>query len=447
MREEPHVLTVSELTRAVRATLEDDIGAVWVEGEISNYRKQASGHQYFTLKDAQSQVACVWFARSGLRLKQVVLSDGMHVQIRGVLTVYEARGQYQLNVQALQAAGAGLLQAKFEALKRKLEAEGLFDPERKRALPKSPTVIGLVTSPTGAALRDMLNIFARRAPWVRLVINPVRVQGQGAAEEIAKAVAEMNLLKELAVLPLDVLVVARGGGSIEDLWAFNEEIVARAIVASAIPVVSAVGHEIDFTIADFAADLRAATPSAAAELTVPDAEELRRYFAGRRNQLARAVAGPLLRERNRLTYLGRSASVQILLRRIREWEQRVDMTAEQMHRKVREERTAAQHRLATLATRLRRHLPDARLSLYRYPLTAMSGRLSNDVRSRLQEQKQRFQRAAGLLQALSPEATLARGFSVTTTADGRILRSITEAPPRTKIVTRLRDGSIASTVD
>jgi exodeoxyribonuclease VII large subunit len=172
---------------------------VWVEGEISNYRKQASGHQYFTLKDAQSQVACVWFARSGLRLKHVVLSDGMHVQIRGVLTVYEARGQYQLNVQALQAAGAGLLQAKFEALKRKLEAEGLFDPERKRALPKSPTVIGLVTSPTGAALRDMLNIFARRAPWVRLVINPVRVQGQGAAEENAKAVAEMNLLKELAV--------------------------------------------------------------------------------------------------------------------------------------------------------------------------------------------------------------------------------------------------------
>ncbi len=212
-------------------------------------------------------------------------------------------------------------------------------------------------------------------------------------------------------------------------------------------MVSAVGHEIDFTIADFAADLRAATPSAAAELTVPDAEELRRYFAGRRNQLARAVAGPLLRERNRLTYLGRSASVQILLRRIREWEQRVDMTAEQMHRKVREERTAAQHRLATLATRLRRHLPDARLSLYRYPLTAMAGRLSNDVRSRLQEQKQRFQRAAGLLQALSPEATLARGFSVTTTAGGRILRSITEAPPRTKIVTRLRDGSIASTVD
>ena len=447
IREEPRVLSVSELTRAARATLEAQIGTVWVEGEISNYRKQPSGHQYFTLKDAQSQLACVWFARGGLKLKQIALTDGMQVQVRGMLTVYEARGQYQLNVQAIQAAGAGLLQAKFEALKRKLEAEGLFDPARKRALPKFPAVIAIVTSPTGAALRDMLNILARRAPWVRVVISPVRVQGQGAAEEVAAALAELNELRERAVVVPDVIVIGRGGGSIEDLWAFNEEIVARAVVASAVPVVSAVGHEIDFTIADFAADLRAATPSAAAELMVPDGDELRRFIAGRRNQLHRALAGLLQREGNRLAYLARSASAQIPLRRIREWTQQVDMAGESLQRQARERRLAAERRLGELLTRLRQHLPDQRLSLYRYPLTAIVARLSQCARAQWLERRQRFLRVEGLLKALSPEATLARGYSVTSTVDGRILRSIKGARPQAKIVTRLRDGSITSIVE
>ena len=348
VREEPRVLTVSELTRTVRAALEDTIGVVWVEGEISNYRKQPSGHQYFTLKDEQSQVACVWFARGGLRLNQVAVSDGMHVQVRGALTVYEARGQYQLNVQAVQAAGAGLLQAKFEALKRKLEAEGLFDPARKRPLPRFPAVIGLVTSPTGAALRDMLNILARRAPWVRVVISPVRVQGQGAAREITAALAELSGLIERGVLPIEVIVVGRGGGSIEDLWEFNEEIVARAIVQSVVPVVSAVGHEIDFTIADFAADLRAATPSAAAELVVPDGEELRRHGAATRSRLQRTAAGLLTRERNRLAYLSRAASPQALMWCLREWGQRVDMAGEALRRGMQERRLALEHHLAEL---------------------------------------------------------------------------------------------------
>lgn len=445
VREEPRVLTVSELTRAVRATLEDGIGVVWVEGEISNYRKQPSGHQYFTLKDAQSQVACVWFAsRGGLRLKQTVLADGMHVQVRGALTVYEARGQYQLNVQAVQAAGAGLLQAKFEALKRKLEAEGLFDAARKRPLPRFPTLIGLVTSPTGAALRDMLHILGRRAPWVRVVISPVRVQGQGAAREIAAAVAELNDLIARGVRPIDVMVVGRGGGSIEDLWEFNEEAVARAIVQSRVPVVSAVGHEIDFTIADFAADLRAATPSAAAELIVPDGETLQRYVADSHARLQRAAGGFLLRERNRLAYLARVTSPQGLIRTLREYVQRVDMAGEILRRTMQERRLTSERRLLDLRARLREHLPDQQLAACRHRLATVKTRLAACARARLLEQKQRFAHSEALLKALSPEATLSRGFSITSIQGGAIIRSVSQVPSRTKLTTRLKDGSIDS---
>ena len=447
VREEPRVLTVSELTRTVRATLEDKIGVVWVEGEISNYRKQPSGHQYFTLKDEQSQVACVWFARGGLRLKQAVLADGMHVQVRGALTVYEARGQYQLNVQTVQAAGAGLLQAKFEALKRKLEAEGLFDPARKQPLPRFPAVIGLVTSPTGAALRDMLNILARRAPWVRVVISPVRVQGQGAALEIAAALAELGGLIERGVLPIDVIVVGRGGGSIEDLWEFNEEIVARAIVQSPVPVVSAVGHEIDFTIADFAADLRAATPSAAAELVVPDGEALRRYFVDSRSRLQRIAAGMLLRERNRLAYLSRAASPQALLRCLRDWGQRVDMAGEGLRRGIQERRVAIERQWSDLRGRLRQHLPDQQIPLYRHRLSALKVRLGNGAHVHLLEQKQRFAHVEALLKTLSPEATLGRGYSITCIKGGAIIRSVKQVTAKTKLTTRLKDGSVDSTVE
>ena len=217
----PQVLTVTELTRSIRSFLETEIGQVWVVGEISNYRKQASGHQYFTLKDEKCQLACVRFHRSAQVTQQQPLADGMQVQVRGMLTVYEARGQYQLNVNLVQAAGAGLLQAKFEALKKKLDAEGLFDGARKKTLPAFPAIVGIVTSPTGAAIRDMLNILQRRAPWIRILINPVRVQGEGAAEEIARAVAEFNDHRTNGLPAPDVIVVCRGGGSIEDLWAFN----------------------------------------------------------------------------------------------------------------------------------------------------------------------------------------------------------------------------------
>ena len=254
------VLTVAELTRAIRGTLETKFGAVWVQGEVSNYKLHPSGHQYFTLKDSRAQISCVIF-RNAMGPLRRPLTDGAQVQVYGQISVFEARGQYQLSVQILQPRGLGVLQAKFEALKRKLEAEGLFDPARKRPLPRYPQRIGIVTSPSGAAIRDMLNVLARRGRNLQILINPVRVQGSGAATEIAAAIRELGLPNETWA-PLDVLVIARGGGSIEDLWEFNEEAVARAIFESTIPIVSAIGHEIDFTIADFVADLRAPTPSA-----------------------------------------------------------------------------------------------------------------------------------------------------------------------------------------
>src|SRR5213594_2992857 len=268
------VLSVSELTRSIRGTLETKFGAVWVQGEVSNYKLHPSGHQYFTLKDARAQIACVIFRNTMAPLRQP-LADGAQIQVYGNVSVFEARGQYQLSVQIIQPIGLGVLQAKFDALKRKLDEEGLFDPARKRPLPKFPKRIGIVTSPSGAAIRDILNVLRRRAPWLQILINPVRVQGTGAAQEIAVAINELSNPSPIWP-PIDLIVLARGGGSIEDLWEFNEEIVARAIAAAFVPIVSAVGHEIDFTIADFVADLRAPTPSAAGELIVPAAVELER---------------------------------------------------------------------------------------------------------------------------------------------------------------------------
>src|SRR5881398_1528879 len=281
------VFTVGELTRAIRGTLDTKFGAVWVQGEISNYKLHPSGHRYFTLKDQRAQIACVIWRDTMLPPRQPLV-DGTQVQVYGTVTVFEAQGKYQINVQIIQPRGVGLLQAKFEALKRKLEAEGLFAAERKWSLPKFPRRIGIVTSPSGAAIRDMLNVLRRRAPWLQILINQVRVQGSGAAQEIAVAIRELAASNE-AFAPVDLIVVTRGGGSIEDLWEFNEEIVARAIFHSAVPIVSAVGHEIDFTICDFVADLRAPTPSAAAELIVPDVADLERRIDGCTRALARQL--------------------------------------------------------------------------------------------------------------------------------------------------------------
>src|SRR3989440_2053592 len=284
-------LTVSELTRSIRGTLETKFGAVWVQGEVSNYKLHPSGHQYFTIKDGGAQIGCVIWRDTMAPLRQP-LADGAHVQVFGTVSVFEARGQYQISVQIIQPRGLGVLQARFEALKRKLDAEGLFDPARKRPLPKFPKRIGIVTSPSGAAVRDILNVLRRRAPWLSILISPVRVQGTGAAQEIAVSIRELATPSE-NFEPVELIVVTRGGGSMEDLWAFNEEIVARTIASVAIPIVSAIGHEIDFTICDFVADLRAPTPSAAAELIVPDIVELRRQVDARTRGLSRELTNRL----------------------------------------------------------------------------------------------------------------------------------------------------------
>jgi exodeoxyribonuclease VII large subunit len=274
----PETLTVSALTQQIKALLETGLPRVWITGEISNFKRHTSGHFYFSLKDEHAQISCAMWAGRNRHL-HFLPQDGMQVLAHGQVTVYEKRGQYQFDVWEMQPAGVGALQMAFEQLKRRLHAEGLFDEARKKPLPQFPTTVGIVTSPTGAAIRDLVSVLRRRWPAIKIILRPVNVQGEGAAEEIAEAVAELNDYQAI-----DVLIVGRGGGSLEDLWAFNEEIVARAIYASKIPVVSAVGHEIDFSISDFVADVRAATPSAAAELVAPEAAEVKRQLqhVGRR---------------------------------------------------------------------------------------------------------------------------------------------------------------------
>jgi len=393
------VLTVSELTRQIRGTLETRFGAVWVQGEISNYKLHPSGHQYFTLKDQRAQIACVIFRNTIAPLRQALV-DGTQVQVYGNVSVFEARGQYQVSVQILQPRGLGLLQAKFDALKRRLDAEGLFDPARKRALPRFPRRIGIVTSPSGAAIRDLLNVLRRRAPWLQILINPVRVQGSGAAAEIAVAVRELATPNE-NWLPVDLIVVARGGGTIEDLWEFNEEIVARAIGDVSVPVVSAIGHEIDFTICDFVADLRAPTPSAAAELIVPDIVDLRRRIAELAASFHKCLRNFVEHQKTRLRFLSERTLVRNLVARMREAQQRIDVVRESLARLTKQE---------------------------------------------IDNVRQRFRRAEGILRVLGPDGTLQRGYSITRDTEGNVIRAVRDVRPRMKIRTRVTDGEFRSEV-
>src|SRR2546423_180587 len=393
------VLTVSELTRSIRGTLETKFGAVWVQGEVSNYKAHPNGHQYFTLKDARTQIACVIWRDTMAPLRQP-LTDGARIQILGTVSVFEARGQYQIVVQIVQPFGQGALQAKFEALKRKLDAEGLFDPARKRALPKFPKRIGIVTSPSSAAVRDILNVLRRRAPWLQILISPVRVQGSGAAQEISVAIRELGKPNE-NFAAVDLIVVTRGGGSMEDLWEFNEEIVARTIADVSVPIVSAIGHEIDFTICDFVADLRAPTPSAAAELIVPDIVDLRRHIDASSRGLGRE-----------------------LLNRMRDSQQRLDHARDTLRRclahKIDNYRRGLTHALATLQARS----PVRELMMRRNRFGDLQRRFSELPARALENARHRFQRIEGILRVLGPESTLGRGYSITRNERGKLIRTI-----------------------
>jgi exodeoxyribonuclease VII large subunit len=415
------IFTVSELTRRIRGTLETKFGAVWVQGEISNYKLHPSGHQYFTLKDQRAQIACVIF-RNTMPSLRIPLTDGAQVQVYGTVTVFEVRGQYQLNVQILQPRGVGLLQAKFETLKRKLQAEGLFAPERKRPLPKFPRRIGIVTSPTGAAVRDMLNVLRRRAPWLQILISPVRVQGTGAAQEIAVAIRELASSNE-AFAPLDLIVITRGGGSIEDLWEFNEEVVARAIFNSAVPIVSAVGHEIDFTICDFVADLRAPTPSAAAELIVPDVVDLQRRIDGCTRALARQ-----------------------LLNRVRDAQQGLDHARETLQRCLAHKIDSYKRGLLHITAALQARSPARELMMRWNRFADLHRRLVASPGRLLENARHRFRHIEGILRVLGPDATLRRGYSITTDESGNVIRTVAVVHPRMKIRTRVSDGEFGSDV-
>jgi exodeoxyribonuclease VII large subunit len=438
------VLTVAELTRAIRGTLESRFGAVWVQGEISNYKQHPSGHQYFTLKDSRAQIACVIFRNAPLSIRQP-LADGAQVQVYGNVSVFEARGQYQLSVEIVQPRGLGLLQAKFEALKRKLEAEGLFDPARKKALPKFPKRIGIVTSPSGAAIRDMLNILRRRARGIEILINPVRVQGTGAGAEIASAINELSNPSMIWPL-LDLIVVARGGGSMEDLWEFNEEIVARAIAAATIPIVSAVGHEIDFTISDFVADLRAPTPSAAAELIVPAATELERRVSELALCLQRCWRNFLVREQTRLRLFTERTVARELLTRIQEGKQALDWRRESLQRNATGFVVNWRSRLTENAAALRRHDPSREIVLRRSRFAEFSRRLATCPPQLVGTARKRFERTEKILAVLGPDATLRRGYSLTMDATGNLVRSVTQVKRGDRIHTRITDGAIKSNV-
>lgn len=444
------VLTVSELTGQIKRLLEQQVGRVWVSGEVTNLRLQPSGHIYFTLKDAGAQLSCVLF-RGEARGSRELLADGQEVLAQGELTVYEPRGQYQLRIWTIELHGIGALQLAFARLKQRLTAEGLFAPERKRPLPPYPRRVGLATSPTGAALQDVLHVVQRRNPALELFLAPCRVQGQGAAQEIAAAIQLLNEWHRAAPADsprkLDLILVTRGGGSLEDLWPFNEEVVARAIYRSELPVVSAVGHEIDFTICDFVADLRAATPSAAAELITEGAVASRRFLAGalqRLGQLAR-LASQRQQERTRQLLL-RLERTHPRRRLNQNWQQLDDLLAALL-RQARLCLREANGRWQPLWARWRGLRPSQTVAQRRDTLAALRRRLVDCARFRFQLQQNRRSALDARLRALSPKLVLARGYSITMdAATGRALCAAAQTQPGQLLKTRLHHGEVRSIV-
>lgn len=441
------VLTVEELTGQVKKLLEQQVGLVWVTGEITNFRRQSSGHCYFSIKDASSQLSCVLFRGEPAEHRER-LQDGVKVILQGQVTVYEARGQYQMIVKAVELQGVGALQQAFERLKLKLSAEGLFDAGRKRAVPAYPRAVGLVTSPTGAALRDVLHVTARRDPGLQFILAPCRVQGVGAAREIAQAIMALNVWAAERPGRLDAILVTRGGGSLEDLWAFNEEEVARAIGASVLPVISAVGHEIDFTISDFVADLRAATPSAAAEVLTQGmvaARELVGAAPARLSLLMRrhfaAASVDLQRARQSLTRLHPR-------RRLEDRHQRLDDLREELARIMQMRWKEAAGQVDDWVSRLRRLRLRDRLERGRMALTPWETRLRDRLDRVLQTKRQAAEQLADRLRLLSPERTLARGYSITTdAATGALVREPGQVRAGSRLATRVQHGTILSTVE
>ena len=432
---------VRELVSQVRELVEQEYGDVWVEGEISNYRPAPSGHVYFTLKDAEAQLPVVLFRRQAMLLR-FRPEDGLHVLARGRVSVYEQRGQMQLVAETMEPVGAGSLQLAFEQLKARLKTEGLFDAGRKRPLPAFPRTVGIVTSPTGAVIRDFLNIVARRHSGLSVLICPVSVQGDSAPEEIEAAIKELN---DSGLV--DVIVVARGGGSLEDLAAFNSERVARAIAASRLPVVSAIGHETDFTIADFVADLRAPTPSAAAELITEAQHKIAEHLAKQSHRLERAARFQMLQARQRLTRLPVSRAegrVNMLLHRLA---QRLDELSFRQGIAMARVLQYAQLHLAELTAAALRHDPRQQLGEARERLAACRTRLDRALERLLHASTSTMSALDAKLHSLSPLAVLERGYALVLDADGGVVRSTEQITAGDEVTTRLTDGAFTSRVE
>ena len=430
------IFSVAELSVVVRGLLEDVFGDCWVSGEVSNCRRAPSGHFYFTLKDAEAQLKCVCFRQNAMYLK-VKPQDGLEIVARGRLSVYEARGEYQLYVETIEPRGYGALQLAFEQLKKKLDAEGLFDEDRKRPLPRFPRRVGIVTSATGAVIADMVRILERRCPGLHIRLYPAQVQGEGAAAEIARA---LRWFSESG-WP-DVVIAGRGGGSLEDLWAFNEEIVARAIAESAVPVVSAVGHQTDFTIADFVADLRAPTPSAAAELVAPSMQDLRAGVRGLDERLTQAIRYRIGRSARRLVESGVERPAAIVRRRIqRLWQRNDDLELRMRElivgriRAAEKRLRASQHSLAELDLRVR-------MARQRAQLDKLGGALAPAIERRIERAGARLSSLDRALASLSPVAILERGYAIVSDEEQRIVRDAGAVQAGQPLQVRLHRGRL-----
>lgn len=442
------VYSVTDLTRRIRSTLERAIGVVWVEGELSNVNHHASGHLYFTLKDAGAQIAGVMFRGEAARLR-FRLKDGLQARVFGRITVYEKRGNYQIVVEHLEPAGLGSLQAAFEALKRKLEAEGLFDPSRKRLLPPYPRAVGVVTSTDGAALRDFGRVLHRRFPSLRILVAPTRVQGDGAAAGIASAIGLLNAASAAGLIPtVDVLAVIRGGGSIEDLWAFNEEIVARAVARSQIPVISGVGHETDFTICDFVADARAATPSVAAEMVIRPRDEILDDIADHATRLDDTARLALAALRERHVALRDTLREREPRQILREWRQRLDDALTALQSSGRDRLRASRNRWQTAQECFRAANPLVVVARHRAAFRSTAERHARAAEDATRRMRHRLDLAGRRLDLLNPRATLRRGYSITLdAASGAILRAAGAIRPGQRLRTQLADGEVHSVTE
>lgn len=434
------IFSVSALTQLIKQRLEGQFMDVWVEGEISNLRIPASGHLYLTLKDEDAQLRCVLFRSSGRSLR-FAPKDGQRVLCRGRVTVYEPRGDYQLIVDYLEPRGIGALQLAFEQLKERLQKEGLFDPSRKKPLPVLPRRIGIVTSPTGAAIRDILKVLRRRFSNMDLLIHPVPVQGEGSAHLIASAIDELN-----AMGGFDILIVTRGGGSLEDLWAFNEEEVARAIFRSKIPVISAIGHEVDYTIADFVADLRAPTPSAAAEMVVRTKKELKDQIESARARLGQGILHHLEKARSRFDARQRvlrdpRRMIEATLLRLDEWNGRIRQGLKNTLRHHAE-------RLLHATQSLRHRSPQERLYRYATQAQELTKRFELQIGFYLHQKRGRLESVLSTLNHLSPLAILSRGYSITWKLPERVLlKEARSVDGGARVHVRLHEGSLICRVE